>query len=368
MAHADHVHTHAPVSQGYIVLADISGFDEYLTGVELDHAQGVLQELYELIRDYLIPPMTLASLEGGAILAYAHDEDMPRSDTLLELTEGTYAAFRDRVRTIRRNTTCDCKACLNIPNLDLKFLIHHGEFIARDIDGASDLMGLDVSLVRDRLLKDQAVGEEGPRRAYALYTENCLTHMGVNAESMTSNMASYPHYGEVKTAHVDLKSQYQKLNDTRHQAIEDSKSDLTLTHEYDVSPPVLWDWLNDPHKRTRWQNLREWTLDFRPDGRLGVGARNHCAHGLGIIEETIVDWRPYESFTSTMRQSNLLNVMETFQLEPLENDRVRLTMRVRVADYALRVPVVIMYKLLTSFFRVDLQRLERIMAEDEAAM
>jgi hypothetical protein len=33
---------------------------------------------------------------------------------------------------MHHNTTCTCKACANIPNLDLKLFVHFGEYIMQD--------------------------------------------------------------------------------------------------------------------------------------------------------------------------------------------------------------------------------------------
>ena len=41
-----------------------------------------------------------------------------------------------------------------------------------------------------------------------------------------------------------------------------------------------------------------WSAIAHPNGRSGVGAKNHCVHGKGISEETIQDWRPFEYGTS----------------------------------------------------------------------
>ena len=57
--------------QGYLVLADISGYTAFLTGTEIEHAQGIIQELTTLIRERLTPPMRFVKLEGDAVFCYA---------------------------------------------------------------------------------------------------------------------------------------------------------------------------------------------------------------------------------------------------------------------------------------------------------
>ena len=76
--------------QGFLCLADISGYTSYLAGSKLDHAQSILAELLELLIDELTPTMTLCEVEGDAIYTYAWEERFARGETLLELIESTY--------------------------------------------------------------------------------------------------------------------------------------------------------------------------------------------------------------------------------------------------------------------------------------
>lgn len=57
--------------QGYLLLADISGYTAFLTGTELEHAQAIIHELTTLIRQRLAPPMRFVKLEGDAVFCYA---------------------------------------------------------------------------------------------------------------------------------------------------------------------------------------------------------------------------------------------------------------------------------------------------------
>src|SRR3990172_6368405 len=132
---------------GYLVLADISGYTSYLAGVELDHAHEILTDLLEVIVGRFKSLLTIAKLEGDAVFAYVPESKVTRGETLLELAESTYAAFHDRITSSRRHVTCQCRACQNMPGLDLKFFIHHGDYIVQDVMGIHELVGSDVNLV-----------------------------------------------------------------------------------------------------------------------------------------------------------------------------------------------------------------------------
>ena len=157
---------------GYLLLADISGYTSYVAGTELEHAQEILSELLETIIARLTSAMTLSKLEGDAVFCYVPETKLARGETLIELIENTYMAFRDKLENMRRNTTCTCNACRAIPSLDLKFIAHHGDFIVQKVANINELVGSDVNLIH-RLLKNR-VSEETGWRAYAMFTEACL--------------------------------------------------------------------------------------------------------------------------------------------------------------------------------------------------
>jgi uncharacterized protein YndB with AHSA1/START domain len=307
---------HAPSHTGFLLLADISGFDAYLANVELDHANDVLKELLELIIDTLSPPMQIASVHQDAVLAYQLQQELVRSETMLELTEATYFAFRDRLKSIARNNTCDCRACQAVPTLDLKFLVHYGEFTAQpEPDRRVTLGGLDADLVRERRLKDQV---KTGTRSYALFTESGLHQMGVSPEDMVACSGDYRHVGTIQSRFLDLGRRYEALTNDRRAYITPEQADIIVAHDFAAPSSLVWDWLNDPYKRTRWYRWTTWTPGLRPDGRMGIGAVNHCAHGVGSLIETILDWRPYRYFTVEMSQDSIWSAFEaTYQLDPL---------------------------------------------------
>ncbi|HKY56401.1 MAG TPA: DUF2652 domain-containing protein, partial [Anaerolineales bacterium] len=151
--------------RGYLLLADISGYTSYVASTELTHSQDILSELLELIIDRIKPLMTIAKIEGDAVFAYTSETKITRGEAIFELIESTYVAFRSRREAAHRRTTCTCNACRNIPSLDLKFIIHHGDYFVQDIAGIKELVGSDVNLIH-RPLKNH-VSESTGWRAYA---------------------------------------------------------------------------------------------------------------------------------------------------------------------------------------------------------
>ena len=109
-----------------LLIADISGYTGYLAGVEIDHAQDILADLMGTIVSALRPGFRLAKLEGDAAFTYAITDRIDGS-LLLDTIERCYFGFRRRRRDVRQATSCECNACVRIPDLNLKFVVHHGD-------------------------------------------------------------------------------------------------------------------------------------------------------------------------------------------------------------------------------------------------
>ena len=108
-----------------LLIADISGYTRYLAGVELDHSQDILADLIGTIVTALRPTFRLAKLEGDAAFVFAPAGKLDGS-LLLDTVERCYFGFRRRRRDVRQATSCNCNACVRIPDLNLKFVVHNG--------------------------------------------------------------------------------------------------------------------------------------------------------------------------------------------------------------------------------------------------
>lgn len=319
----------AITQHGYLILADISGYTAYLAGVELEHAHEILSDLLEIIVDRFKLLFTLAKLEGDAVFAYAPEAAVVRGETLLELLEATYVAFCDRREAAHRRTTCTCNACRSIPQLDLKFIVHHGDYLLQPVAGVTELLGSDVNLTH-RLLKNH-VAEATGWRAYALFTAAGLTHLDLRPAELGwhAQDETYDHLGTVRTHCLDLRPRYAALIDARRVFIAPAEAHYQATSDLPAAPPLVWSWLNEPGRRARWEGNDSVHADARPGGRTGVGARNHCAHGKSLTHEVILDWRPFDYFTVEQRVGGL-TLLITHQLEALAAGRTRLHTRLRL--------------------------------------
>ena len=307
---------------GHLVIADISGYTSFVAKTELDHSYEILAELLELLVEKFQPLMTISKIEGDAVFAYAGENVFARGATLVDFIESTYVAFRDKLVSMRRKTTCTCNACRNIPTLDLKFFIHCGDFIQQKIADKRELVGSDVNLIH-RLTKNH-VSEATGWRAYMMFTEHSLARLQMVLADAHVQMEAYEHLGEIKTYSIDLHQRYKEITDQRRIMLEEKDADFIIRMDFPAPAAVAWEWIQDPDKRNQWTGGHvHWSLGERPNGRAGVGSSNHCAHGKTLSTEVMVDWRPFEYSTADSFENGKKTFTETFRFEPLPDGGTR---------------------------------------------
>lgn len=194
---------------GYLVLADISGYTSFIARTEIEHAEKAISILLETIIEKLDDMLTIVKLEGDAVFAYISDEQMSDCNVMLGLLNNTYNIFRNSARDLHAQATCPCKACQAIPTLDLKFIVHHGEYIIQQIAGIKDLLGNDVTLIH-RLAKNH-VSESMGWKGYVLFTGNCLERMQADKKPFIQQVETYEHLGDVETYVMDMHRRYEDL-------------------------------------------------------------------------------------------------------------------------------------------------------------
>jgi len=197
---------------GYLVLADISGYTSYVAQTEIEHADLALSYLLEIIVEKIGSLLIIGQLEGDAVFAYAEEGNLKEGKSLLELIDQTYLAFREKALALYAGATCPCKACRALPTLDLKFMVHHGEFLLQRVAGITHLLGTDVNLIH-RLAKNRVTESTG-WKGYALFTNQGLEHMQTDKASFVQQTESYEHLGEVETYVRDMHVRYEEMKAT----------------------------------------------------------------------------------------------------------------------------------------------------------
>jgi uncharacterized protein YndB with AHSA1/START domain len=278
-----------------LVIADITGYTGYLAGVELDHAQDILADLVSTVVGSLRPSFRLAKLEGDAAFCYVVAPAIEGS-LLQDTIEATYYAFRRRLRDIGAASRCECNACVRIPDLDLKAVVHHGQVIRQRIAGREELLGADVILVH-RLLKND-VAEATGIGAYALYTQACLAAMGIDdpaRQGFVEHRQVTDVAGEVTTWIRDLDAAWRAEQARTRVLVEGTGSEHVFVMDTPAAPQIAWEYVTSPIRRPQWN--ADAVVEQSATGRRGAGTVNHCIHGRDAVVEEILDYRPYDYLT-----------------------------------------------------------------------
>jgi uncharacterized protein YndB with AHSA1/START domain len=265
----------------------------------------------------LRPMFRLAKLEGDAAFVYVLAESIDGS-MLQDQIERCYFSFRRRLRDIRQASTCDCNACILIPNLNLKFVAHHGSVARQRIAGWEELVGSDVVVVH-RLLKN-SVGERLGLDAYAFYTQACIDAMGADPVvlGMMEHRETYEFLGETVGWVRDLEAAWVAEQEQRRVIVAAKDAGWTFERTLDAPRELVWSYLTSPLRRQQWQAGVTAVREMTATGRRGVGTTNHCVHGKDVIVEEVLDWRPYD-YVTTRFQLPMPGVPKMMESDVLED-------------------------------------------------
>ena len=303
--------------RGCLLLADISGYTSFLAASELDHAQDILRDLMQTVVGTLRPQFKLAKLEGDAAFCYTVAEGIDGS-LLLDTIETTFFAYRRRLDSIQRANTCDCNACILIPKLSLKFVVHHGSFVLQRMFGVEELTGTDV-IVAHRLLKN-SVAEGLSLRGYALLTDACVAAAGLDpvALGLTRHAEAFESVGVIGGWVHDLDARWAEELEQRHVRVTDAEMFAKVEMEVAADPTTVWAFVSDPSNRPEYVPGIVSIDEALVGGRRGIGATNHCVHGAGASLEEVLDWRPFEYFTLKNSMGGLPSWVTTQEVAPTE--------------------------------------------------
>src|SRR5436190_11447791 len=272
----------AVAQQGFLLIADITGYTMFLTRSELEHAQGILDELFKSIFAEIKAPIILSNLQGDAALTHLPDVNLPQRQFPLDAIERIYCSFSHALAAMRVNTTCSCNACRNMNQLDLKFFLHHGPYATQQMAGRTELQGAEVIRLH-RLMKNSVTAETGIK-AYALVTAQAAEAIGLPDffAATSRHVEKSGDFGDTVCHVYDLAPIYTRWRASRRILVRPGEALAFESMECDlpVPPAVAWAYVTDVEKKIRWQQATDgMTMTGLARGRIGPGATQHCAHG-----------------------------------------------------------------------------------------
>jgi len=321
---------------GYLVVADVSGYTAFTLRSEIDHAQGIMAGLLGAIVTALAPPVSVSKLEGDAVFAHAPAAGFRDQLSLMDALERAYSEFRDLRDQMARGATCPCAACRNMRALDLKIVAHHGEYAVGEIAGRTELSGPDVIAVH-RLIKNRVAAATGID-AYLFVTDAATAAMGLRPEAagMIRHREEVEGIGAIAGWASSLEDAWTRRRESRRVRVAPEDALVVVEETVPVGPAAAWDFMHADENNRVWSLATEiLRVERSPSGRNDVGLERHCLHGRDEISQFTIDWRPYDYFTTDMRINDRVRTRHTMTLEPAgEGARLRWAVAAPTADGA----------------------------------
>ena len=301
------------IEKGYLFITDITGYTQFLTQSELDHAKEILDALFDSILNHLHPPMVISGTQGDAIICYFPENAFNQPQSIIEGMEHIYYDFQRQLSLMKLNSTCTCKACVNMSTLDLKIFLHHGQYMLQQIGDRWDLQGADIILIH-RLMKNK-VKEKFGVMGYGLITEAAVGAMGIAdvTNGMQEHVEQVEHFGDVKMFIHDLNKAWDAFRQTDRQIV--TPEDATAWAEIFVPIPqwVAWDLSFRNDVKTRYLFVDTHARVGDVSARIESGATFHCFHDKGVEEYVIIDMDPPNHVT---KRNNTADTLTTFKYKP----------------------------------------------------
>jgi class 3 adenylate cyclase len=301
------------LDRGFIVLADLSGFTRFVSATEIRHGAEAVAALLDVVVGRLSPPLHVEEIEGDAVFAISR-EPLSGAAPIVQLAEQAYVDFRERRRQIRLNTRCTCRACRSIDELDLKFVVHYGEFAPQRIGRRVKPSGPAVILAH-RLLKVTVPGTH----AWLLLTRPAFEQAGLTFDdpAFEQRQLDCDPLGTVDVLIRPLEAVWRRHSDASRPA-DASSSIFVLDYRLPARPEVVWGWLTLPEFRQRYDpgvTAISGSADVDPRS-----VQFQCDHGAFTVLETVREWRPYEVCArDTVIQPLGIPLRVTWKLTPDEN-------------------------------------------------
>jgi hypothetical protein len=192
-------------SDGYLLLADISGYTAFVAGVGETHGvdfsagipagYGLIGELLDTVVEGVQPDFAIAKLEGDAVFAMAPVTTLDgHGDAVLGQLRAIHDAFRARREAGKRANDHVCTACPVVGTLDLKMVLHRGHVVRQTIGSRSELLGPAVNVVH-RLLKNSVRSQIGDR-PYLFLTDAAAAGLGLPQVGL-EHRETYPDVGPI---------------------------------------------------------------------------------------------------------------------------------------------------------------------------
>jgi hypothetical protein len=317
-------------TNGFLLLADITGYTNFLANTPTDIGGRITANLLDGLVETVIPPFKVGNIEGDAIFVYAPDDGSASGQTVLDAVDSLYCAFADRVCALRYGANCPSDPALLAGALDLKLVVHYGEYAINRIGDREELSGSAVVALH-RLAKNTVTQDTG-HSGYAMLTSLAINHMELKAffDELETRQEEIEHLGAIDTYVYPLAPVWERLRRGVRRFVEKSEPLLIdeLTIDLPVPPCRAWELSTEPQYRVQWiSGVKDISSEGLDHGRAGLGTVQYCDHGDGmVVPVTVSDWRPFDYISYKIETPLGLVVDQTIEMQPIGNG-TRLSIR-----------------------------------------
>ena len=274
--------THEPgVQSALLFMPDISGFTEFVSKTEIQHAQSIVGELLEIIMESNQLDLEVSAIEGDAIFFYRLGK-APSLEQLLEQVQHMFTRFHQQLLKYDHERICPCGACSSAKHLKLKFFAHYGEVSSYKVKEHHQLFGKEV-IVLHRLMKNNIDKEE-----YTLLTNDVLDqHDASDGHHLYDGAAhAMEQYdtGDIHFMVVDLADLRQRIEAVEPEAIHLSeKTKVSFTEERVLDTPIEKVFLSifDLPQRVNWMEGVKGIKVLKKPGVNRPGTVHQCIADTG---------------------------------------------------------------------------------------
>ncbi len=271
-----------------IFLPDISGFTDFVNSTESEHSQHIIAELLELLIDNEELDLTLAEIEGDAIFYYKY-ENVPSPEELFKQVKKMFVNFHSHLKLYEERRICQCGACCNASNLNLKFFAHAGALEFIKIKENTKPYGKDV-IVAHRLMKNDV-----PIDDYLLISKGVFEAWGIDKINIEPELEGIKGQSEYDLGRVDY--QYFELSPYKKYAklpvpvisIKTNKALVKVSETISQAPQDLYEFVSNFDNRLKFSpGLDE--LEYQKGRVNRVGTKHTCVANNRQLEfETITN-------------------------------------------------------------------------------
>jgi len=277
--------------QGLLFIPDISGFTDFISETDAVHSTHIISELIEVIIDSQELPIAPVEIEGDAVLFYG-EGPAPSLDAIVAQAEKTFLAFHRHLQYYERDRICGCGSCETANHLTLKFVVHNGSVVRREIRNLSSLLGPDVTIAH-RLMKNDIDSHE-----YLLLSDGYLnqleTSLETSALSLSKSSSTYQGIGEIGYQYGLLSHLYDRVGEIEARpALKRYENPMLLNIVVNAPLERVKSVLLDLEQKRNWvRGMKDISYDEEKVER--VGSAHNCVLTMGTMNVEAAEYQEFD--------------------------------------------------------------------------